>query len=357
MTVLVVTGRAGKSAADTARRDAARAQELAQHIDDLVVLDADETGLTPVGARDGEVSWRRDQLAYHLDVRRPGSVVLLLDVDLDQVKLLHPLARKLDVPLLWWHEDPLSDPVVGAVRQSIAGLLTMWDGRARIPGWLWSVGAGIDLQVVQAIESFPARPPLRLLAWVTGSPDLSGTLRALAFARALNADAHLTVALTDPGSSGGQRHQIEAQIRNLALTQSADVAVVDGPERFRGMLAEAHALVDVEGPDDGLGLAALLAMAHARPVLSSREQFRTLLETAPLPLWFAAGDERQLAESMKSLAAGWSEELDSIGQALRTAVRQEHSVGHWAEAVASIVGVVSAQRQTRSEPARRLGTE
>ncbi len=280
------------------------------------------------------------------DVRRPGTVVLLLDADLDQVKVLHPLARKIGVPLLWWHEDPPSDVVVQEVRQSIAGVLTTGTDRPAVPGWLWSVGAGIDLHGVAAIETLPARPPLRLLAWLpTGTPDLDGVLRALAFARGLNANVHLTIALADLGSTHGARHQIEAEIRNLALTRSASVALVDGPESLDGMLAETHALVDVEDPDDTFGLAPLRAMAHGRPVLSSREQFAELLRTAPLSLWFAPGDERRLAETMKSLADRWSEELDGVGQALRSAVRRDHSVSYWAEAVASIVASVRAEQR------------
>ena len=43
---------------------------------------------------------------------------------------------------------------------------------------------------------------------------------------------------------------------------------------------------------------------------------------------------------MKSLADRWSEELDGVGQALRSAVLRDHSVSYWAEAVASIVASV-----------------
>jgi hypothetical protein len=366
MTLLLITGKGGETAPDTANRDVARAQQLARHIEDLVVLEADETWWTPVGARMAEISWRSEPVDWDLDVRRsslapvlretakrePGTVVLLLDADLDLVKRIHPLAQKLDVPLLWWHEEPPSEAVVAEVRHYVAGLLTSWTDHAVVPGWLWSVGAGIDLQAVPLIETFPARPPLRLLAWaLTGRPDLNRLLQTLAFARGINADAHLTIALTDPGRPNGQRHLIEAQIRNLALTRSADITVVDGPGGFPGLLAQAHALVDVQGPDDALTLGALLAMAHGRPVLSSREQFAKLLETAPLPLRFAPGDERQLADRIRSLAAAWSEELDTAGQRLRNAVRQEHSVAHWADGVASIVGFVRTQRQAADEPA------
>ncbi|MDQ1430614.1 MAG: hypothetical protein QOF40_1216 [Actinomycetota bacterium] len=366
MTLLLITGKGGETAPDTANRDVARAQQLARHIDDLVVLEADETWWNPVGARMAEISWRSEPVDWDPDVRRsslarvlretakrePGTVVLLLDADLDLVKRIHPLAQKLDLPLLWWHEEPPSEAVVTEVRHHVAGLLTSWTDHAAVPGWLWSVGAGIDLQAVPLIETFPARPPLRLLAWaLTGRPDLNGLLQTFAFARGLNADAHLTIALTDSGLPNGQRHLIEAQIRNLALTRSAHITVVDGPGGFPGMLAQAHALVDVQGPDDALTLAALLAMAHGRPVLSSREQFAKLLETAPLPLRFAPGDERQLADRIRSVAAAWSEELDTAGQRLRDAARQEHSVAHWADGVASIVGFVRTQRQAANEPA------
>jgi hypothetical protein len=365
MTLLLITGKGGETAPDTAHRDVARAQQLARHVDDLVVLEADETWWTPFGARKTEISSRPGPVDLDPDVRRsslalvlretarrePGTVVLLLDADLDQVKRIHPVSQRLGLPLLWWREEPPSGAVVAQVSQSIAGVLTSWTDDAAVPGWLWSVGAGIDLRAVPVIETFPTRPPLRLLAWApTGERDLHGVLQALAFARGLTADVHLTIALTDPGAPNGARHEIEARIRNLALTRSAHIAVVDGPGSFPGFLAQAHALVDLEGPDHALTLETLLAMAHGRPVLSSRKQFAKLLETAPLPLRFAPGDERQLADRMKSLAAAWGEELDSVGQALRNAVRQEHSVIHWAQAVASIVGFVRSGRHGANEP-------
>jgi hypothetical protein len=370
MTLLLITGQGGETAPDTANRDVARARQLARHVDDLVVLEADETWWTPVGSRNAEISWKLEPVDSPLDARRsslatvlrdaaerePGTVVLLLDADLNQVKRIHPLAQRLDLPLLWWHEEPPSAAVVAEARQSIAGLLTTWTDRAAVPGWLWSVGAGIDLEAVPVIETFPARPPLRLLAWApTREPELNGLLHALALARGLTVDAHLTIALPDPGAANGQRHQIDAHIRNLALTRSTHIAVVDGPGSFQGMLSQAHALVDVERPDDPRTLEVLLAMAHGRPVLSSREQFAKLLETGPLPLRFAPGDERQLADRMKSLAAAWSDELDGVGQTLRSAVEQEHSVAHWAEAVASIVGFVRTHHRMASEPV--IGSE
>ncbi len=364
MTLLLITGKGGEDAPDTANRDVARAQQLARHVGDLVVLEADKTWWNPGGGPQAEISWRPAPVDSDADARRsslaavlketaqrkPETVVLLLDADLEMVKRIHAVTERLDLPLLWWHEAPPSEAVVAEVGAYVAGVLTSCADEAAVPGWLWGIGAGIDLGV-PLIETFPARPPLRLLAWApTGKPDLNRVLQTFALARGLSADVHLTIALTDSGAPNGQRHLIEAQIRNLALIRSADIAVVDGPGSFPEMLAQAHALVDLEGPDDPLALDVLLAMAHGRPVLSSREQFAKVLDPAPLPLRFAPGDERQLADRMKTLAAAWSEELDSAGQMLRSAVRQEHSVAHWAEAVASIVGFVRAQRQPTSEP-------
>jgi hypothetical protein len=368
MTLLLITGKGGETAPDTANRDVARAQELARRIDDLVVLEADETWWTPVRARQAEISWRPEPIDWEAGARRSslalvlretaeresGAVVLLLDADLELVKQIHPVAQRLDLPLLWWHEEPPSEAVVAEVRQYVAGLLTSWSDHAAVPGWLWSVGAGIDLQVAEPIERFPVRPPLRLLVWApTRSADLKGVLQTLALARGLNANAHLTIALIDGITAHAQRLVIEAQIRNLALTQSVDIAVVEGPRDFPRMLTKGHALVDVEGPGGALGLEALLAMAHGRPVVSSRKEFAELLDIAPLPLRFAPGDKGQFADRIKSLAAAWGEELDSAGQMLRNAVRQEHSVVHWAEAVDSIVGFVRLQSGAANEAGAR----
>ena len=175
----------------------------------------------------------------------------------------------------------------------------------------------------------------------------SGTL---ALARGLNADAHLTIRLTDPIPESGQRRLIEAQIRELALTQSVDIAAVDGPGSFRRMLAKAHALVDVEGPENALRSRRSWQWPTDAPCSGSREQFAKILDAAPLGGRFAQGHERQLAERMKSLATAWGEELDSTGQMLRNAVMQEHSAVYWAEAVDSIVGFVRRRSQVAHEP-------
>jgi hypothetical protein len=373
MTLLLITGKGGAAAPDTANRDVARAQELARRIDDLVVLEADETWWTPDRARppEAEVSWRPEPIGSETDARRsslsrvlkvtaerePGAVVLLLNADPELVKRIHPVAERLELRLLWWHEEPPSEPVVAGVRGHVAGLLTSWTDCAAAPGWLWSVGAGIDLQLVQPFETFPVRPPLRLLVWAPpGSADLYHVLQTFALARGLSTDAHLTIALTDPDTRTAQRHLLEAQIRNLALTQSVDLAVVDEPGTFPRMLSKAHALVDVGGPGDAGSLEAVLAMAYGRLVLSSRAQFAELLGAAPLPLRFDAGDERQLADRMKSLAAAWVEELDRAAQTLRDAVEQEHSVVLWAETVMSIVGFVRRGSPVSNEPIARERT-
>ena len=95
------------------------------------------------------------------------------------VKRIHAVTERLDLPLLWWHEAPPSDAVVAEVGAYVAGVLTSWTDEAAVPGWLWGVGAGIDLGV-PLIETFPARPPLRLLAWApTGKPDLNRALQTI----------------------------------------------------------------------------------------------------------------------------------------------------------------------------------
>ena len=365
MSLLVITGRGGDTAPDTANRDVARTRALARHVEHLGVLEADETWWTPIGARNPTIAPEPGSSEPSLDPRRsslgvalanaaarePGTVLLLLGAHLRQVKQIQPLAQRLGLRLLWWHEELPPSGIVAELSGTIAGLLTMWPSRQARPGWLWNVGAGIDFQAVPAIETLPARPPLRILAWAPSrESELNTLLHALAYVRGLTVDVHLTVAITKAGVADGQRHQIEAHVRNLALTRSANVAIVDGPENFGPMLAAAHALVDVEGPEGTLPLAALLAMAHGRPVLSSRDELASLLEATPLPLRFTMGDERQLADGMKSLAAGWSDELADAGQTLRDAVRQEHSVGAWAEAVASIVGFVRTPSQVAREP-------
>ena len=92
----------GETAPDTANRDVARAQQLARRIDDLVVLEADETWWTPVRAHQADIAWRPEPIDSDPDARRSslalvmretaeresGAVVLLLDADPQLVKQL-----------------------------------------------------------------------------------------------------------------------------------------------------------------------------------------------------------------------------------------------------------------------------
>ncbi|HEY7104780.1 MAG TPA: hypothetical protein VH986_00100 [Acidimicrobiia bacterium] len=360
MTLLVVVGKNGDAASDAVARDAARARQLARLVDGLVVVEADQGGESPSDADgriapqfppDSMIDARRSSLSVVLAdaaQHEPGTVLLLLDTDARQVERVHPVARKLEVPLLWWRETDPEPGAMAAVEDAIAGLLT-WNRPRTTRGW--SIGAGIDLASTAIIDTFPHRPPLRLLAWApSGDREVSALLRGLAFARGLTIDAHLTIVLTPETAADGLRHRVDAHTANLALTRSVHVHVATGISDLPRLLADVHAVVDVEPADGGIPLVPLLAMAHGRPVLSSRDDLAALLTVVPHPLRFRAGDALDLADRMRSLAAAWSNELSDIGQDLRDAVRAEHSVTHWAEAVVSIVGIVRSGGSAPSEP-------
>ena len=337
MTLLVITGLAGEAAPADGGRGVARVQALKRQVQDLVVLEADGT--------------RRSEFAVGLaavltDAARhePRSVVLLVDADVDQVERIQPLTEKLELPLLWWREEPPSPEVVAALRRSIAGIVTAGSGASKEPNWLWDVGAGIDLTAVRMIETFPNRPPLRVVAFPPApGPDLDSLVRAIAIARGLAVDVHLSVALRASTTPAGAARELDTHVESLALRRSVRVSIVDTMESAPQMLADAHAFVDVGDDSRALAVEAIVAMAHGRPVLSARHQLAPLLDMAPLPLRFPAGDARGLAERMQSLDAAWKDELSLTGRALAEVVFREHSVTRWAERVASVVRSVTAE--------------
>jgi glycosyltransferase involved in cell wall biosynthesis len=102
-------------------------------------------------------------------------------------------------------------------------------------------------------------------------------------------------------------------------------------------IAEADVLVNamVAGSGDKV---VFEAAAMQRPVLVSNPAFAGLLAGLPLELRFPAGDHRALAARIADLAAAEPAAREAVGHELRARVARDHSLSHWADAVAAVVG-------------------
>jgi glycosyltransferase involved in cell wall biosynthesis len=80
------------------------------------------------------------------------------------------------------------------------------------------------------------------------------------------------------------------------------------------------------------------ASASGVPVVASNTALADFLAGLPLELAFPARDGEALAARLLSLAEAGEETRRATGLELRRRVVDGHSVGHWADQVARIVG-------------------
>ena len=78
-------------------------------------------------------------------------------------------------------------------------------------------------------------------------------------------------------------------------------------------------------------------MAAGRPVLVTSDAFSPLVADLPIPLLSPPDDATALAAGITALAEASPAVLDAVGSELRQRVEQDHSLGHWAQALRQLV--------------------
>ena len=328
-------------------RDVGLARALTKHIDDLLVVSVDGHVMRgEIGKRErsaswssGDVSGRRELGMVLSDVAAddPDSIVVLLDMDEHEAKQAEHFCRMVDLPFLRCRDTQPTLALVEAHRTTARGLLTPTAGSANRPGWLWTVGAGVDMTLHPLRRDAPPRPPMRLLVITQrGLEAIDTVLEGLALARGRYiADAHLTVLAQDLDDTDAIR--LETKIRELALTHSVELSPFEDPAQVRAAIGGSHALVDTTPRDGDLRLAVAGAMAAGVPVLSACAQVQRLTDGVSIALAFNEGSADELAQRIGALDNAWRDELATVGRALRERVVAEHSAEHWATTVTSVV--------------------
>jgi glycosyltransferase involved in cell wall biosynthesis len=255
------------------------------------------------------------------------------------LNLAAPVVLMRHVPAMLWFAHPSVTPALRLADRLATVILTSLPGSYPLPGpKVRVIGQAVNL------ESFPPTPPaeggpLRLVAIGRTSPakGFPTIVRAAAAARASGVDAELR--LIGPSTTPEERrHRVELdKLVHETLGPAGSLEAAVPHEGVTSAIAEADVLVNamVAGSGDKV---VFEAAAMQRPVLVSNPAFAGLLAGLPLELRFPAGDHRALAARIADLAAAEPAAREAVGHELRARVARDHSLSHWADAVAAVVG-------------------
>jgi glycosyltransferase involved in cell wall biosynthesis len=269
------------------------------------------------------------------------SAAVIIDGDIRTVRRAGGIARRLQVPVLWWCDGPPADEIQRDTVDLVDAVLAPVDETG--VGRFLAIGAGIDTHALPSVP-LPPRPPLRILVLgrMVHQGGLAVVLHALAEARARGVDAHLLIADSLRASSRAARRDTEALVANFMLTQSVELLDADGPLHLPELLRRVHTVIDAgTGPE--LDPIVLEAMACGRAVLSSRPALIGTLANESLPLVFATADVTSLADCITAVANARQDELADLGTRLREKVEHEHSLDQWGAAIAAVVEALRAR--------------
>ena len=251
------------------------------------------------------------------------------------VNLAAPFLRLRRVPSLLWFAHPSVTPSLRMADRLANVVLTSLPGAYPLPGpKVRVIGQAVDL------ERFPFAPrprsdQLRLIAAGRTSPSkgFPTIVRAVAAARQAGVDAHLRIVgpSTTPEEIDHRAHLQQLVREELGEAGSLERGMAHAD--MAAAIAKADVLVNdmVAGSGDKV---VFEAAAVGRPVLVSNPAFSDLLEDLPIRARFPAGDHRTLSDRIVAIAAADDEARETTAKELRLRVERDHSVGHWAEAVA-----------------------
>ena len=251
------------------------------------------------------------------------------------VNLAAPLLRVREVPSLLWFAHPSVTPSLRIADRLASLVVTSLPGAYPLPGpKVRVIGQAIDL------ERFPFAPRPRsdrllLIAAGRTSPSkgFPTVIRAVAAARRAGVEAHLRI--VGPSTTLEEINH-RARLQHLMREELGEAGSLEQGVTHADMaaaIAEADVLVNdmVEGSGDKV---VFEAAAVGRPVLVSNPAFSELLEDLPIRARFPAGDHRALADRIVAIAAADDQARETTAKELRGRVERDHSVEHWAGAVA-----------------------
>jgi glycosyltransferase involved in cell wall biosynthesis len=272
-------------------------------------------------------------------IRSGHGDVLLAHMCPVYLNLAAPVLRARGARGMLWFAHPALSASLRIADRLADVIFTSLPGAYPLPGpKLRVVGQAVDLDAF-AFDPHPPARPLRLVAVGRTSPSkgFSTIVHAAAAARAAGSDVRLTI--VGPSTTAQERAHRNELGALLARTLGAAGTLLPGVSHAQvpAVIAEHDVLVNamVAGSGDKV---VFEAAALGRPVVVSNPAFAGFLQGLPLSLTFGEGDHRELAERIQALAATDAEAWIATTKELRVRVERDHSLDHWADAVADSVG-------------------
>jgi len=277
----------------------------------------------------------REELA-----RRPRPDAVLAHMVPLFLVLAAPLAKPLRVRLLLWYTHWHAGRTLRLATR-LADLVLSVDRRSfpldspKVRG----IGHAIDVDLFRPGPRAPADGLLRLLA-------LGRTARWKGYDTMLAALERFpdgTLEIRGPQLTDDERaHRAELVAAVAASGALRDRVRFEPPApraELPGLLARTDALLSATQPDgrETLDKVVYEAAACAVPVVASNAALAEFLDGLPVELRFVPRDAEGLAKRLAGLAAATPAARAETGAELRRRVIAQHSLDHWADAVAAAV--------------------
>ena len=330
---------------------------LAARTDELVVLCREDLwGGAPAGvdvrtygapSKAGRVLRYERQLAGTLG----GADALLAHMVPSFLLLATPQAKARQVALMLWYTHWHAGAALRAATVvSDAALSVDVASYPLVSPKVRGIGHAIDVELFDAPPVAASTGPLRLLA-----PGRTARWKGLgtlldAFGRALDLGLDATLEIRGPSLTPDERaHRLELE------TAIASDARLQGRVRLEpplpraampALLAAADVVVNPVEPVSGAALdkAVYEAAACSRPVVSTNTALAPFLGGLPLGLLAPPRDPGRLAEVLAAVGRADVAQRAAAGAELRRRTVEQHSLGHWADAVVSTVREVRSRR-------------
>jgi len=270
----------------------------------------------------------RFECSLALELARGRPVAVLAHMSPIYALLAAPLARPLRVPVLLWFTQQRARPTLARAERVVDTILSVDERSVPLSSSkVRAVGHGID------VDAFACRDgerdgPLRLLS-LGRYADVKGhdvALRALRLLLDDGVDASLTVRGEEATRSDATvRARLERLAAELGLGDRARLLDAVPRSEVPALLHETDVLVNATHGASA-DKVVFEALASCVPVAAASPVFDGVL---PVELRFADGDASGLAAAIAAAGALPRERLAE----LRRRVAEEHSVGHWADAV------------------------